>query len=62
MDHYDESYRKVLRDLPQKVPLQRFGTEAEVGSAEERLDAGEIERPELLLLDADRQLTVDILL
>ena len=33
MDHYDEAYRKVLRDLPAKVPLQRFGTEAELSSA-----------------------------
>lgn len=33
MDHYDESYRKLLRGLPQKVPLQRFGSEAEVSSA-----------------------------
>jgi citronellol/citronellal dehydrogenase len=33
MDHYDEAYRKILRDLPSKVPLQRFGTEAELSSA-----------------------------
>jgi citronellol/citronellal dehydrogenase len=33
MDHYDESYREVLRGLPSKVPLQRFGTEAELSSA-----------------------------
>jgi citronellol/citronellal dehydrogenase len=33
MDHYDESYRNVLRGLPAKVPLQRFGTEAELSSA-----------------------------
>ncbi len=33
MDHYDESYRQVLRSLPGKVPLQRFGTEAELAAA-----------------------------
>lgn len=33
MDHYDEAYRNVLRGLPSKVPLQRFGTEAELSSA-----------------------------
>lgn len=33
MDHYDEDYRNVLRGLQDKVPLQRFGTEAELSSA-----------------------------
>ena len=33
MDHYDESYRELLRTLPAKAPLQRFGTEAELSSA-----------------------------
>jgi citronellol/citronellal dehydrogenase len=33
LDHYDEAYRAVLRELPSKVPLQRFGTEAELSSA-----------------------------
>ena len=33
MDHYDESYRQVLRGLHTKAPLQRFGTEAELSSA-----------------------------
>jgi len=32
-DHYDAQYRQVLRGLTAKVPLQRFGTEAEVSSA-----------------------------
>lgn len=33
MDEYDEDYRNVLRGLQDKVPLQRFGTEAELSSA-----------------------------
>jgi citronellol/citronellal dehydrogenase len=33
MDHYDEAYQRLLRSLPAKVPLQRFGTEAELSSA-----------------------------
>lgn len=33
MDTYDEDYRSVLRGLRTKVPLQRFGTEAELASA-----------------------------
>ena len=33
IDTYDEAYRNVLRALPPKVPLQRFGTEAELASA-----------------------------
>jgi citronellol/citronellal dehydrogenase len=33
IDTYDESYRKLLRGLRSKVPLQRFGTEAELSSA-----------------------------
>jgi citronellol/citronellal dehydrogenase len=33
MDTYDEHYREVLRGLRGKVPLQRFGTEAELASA-----------------------------
>ena len=33
MDHYDEHYRSVLRGLKTKVPLQRFGTEAELAAA-----------------------------
>lgn len=33
MDHYDEAYRDVLRGLQDKVPLQRFGTEAELAAA-----------------------------
>ncbi|EHK66501.1 SDR family oxidoreductase [Achromobacter arsenitoxydans] len=33
MDSYDEEYRSVLRDLKTKVPLQRFGTEAELAAA-----------------------------
>jgi citronellol/citronellal dehydrogenase len=32
MDHYDETYREVLRGLKTKVPLQRFGTEAELAA------------------------------
>jgi citronellol/citronellal dehydrogenase len=33
IDTYDEEYRKILRGLRTKVPLQRFGTEAELSSA-----------------------------
>ncbi|MDB5730341.1 MAG: 2,4-dienoyl-CoA reductase [Variovorax sp.] len=33
IDTYDEDYRNVLRGLRHKVPLQRFGTEAELSSA-----------------------------
>ncbi|MES2979103.1 MAG: SDR family oxidoreductase [Pseudomonadota bacterium] len=33
IDTYDENYRNVLRGLRSKVPLQRFGTEAELSSA-----------------------------
>jgi citronellol/citronellal dehydrogenase len=33
IDTYDEDYRNVLRGLRAKVPLQRFGTEAELSSA-----------------------------
>ena len=33
IDTYDEDYRKLLRGLRRKVPLQRFGTEAELSSA-----------------------------
>ncbi len=33
IDTYDEAYRDVLRGLRSKVPLQRFGTEAELSSA-----------------------------
>lgn len=33
IDTYDEDYRNVLRGLRSKVPLQRFGTEAELSSA-----------------------------
>jgi citronellol/citronellal dehydrogenase len=33
MDSYDEDYRSVLRGLAAKVPLQRFGTEAELAAA-----------------------------
>ena len=33
MDSYDEHYRGVLRELKTKVPLQRFGTEAELAAA-----------------------------
>lgn len=33
MDSYDEHYRGVLRELRTKVPLQRFGTEAELAAA-----------------------------
>lgn len=33
IDSYDEPYRAVLRGLRDKVPLQRFGTEAELSSA-----------------------------
>lgn len=33
LDTYDEHYRSVLRGLRHKVPLQRFGTEAELASA-----------------------------
>lgn len=33
IDHYDEEYRKLLRGMRSKVPLQRFGTEAELASA-----------------------------
>lgn len=33
MDSYDERYRALLRELKQKVPLQRFGTESELAAA-----------------------------
>jgi citronellol/citronellal dehydrogenase len=33
IDSYDEHYRQLLRDLRSKVPLQRFGNEAELASA-----------------------------
>ena len=33
IDTYDEEYRNLLRGLRTKVPLQRFGTEAELSSA-----------------------------
>ena len=33
IDTYDEAYRTLLRGLRSKVPLQRFGTEAELSSA-----------------------------
>jgi citronellol/citronellal dehydrogenase len=33
IDSYEETYRAVLRGLRDKVPLQRFGTEAELSSA-----------------------------
>jgi citronellol/citronellal dehydrogenase len=33
IDTYDQSYQDLLRDLRSKVPLQRFGTEAELSSA-----------------------------
>ena len=33
IDAYDEEYRSLLRGLRSKVPLQRFGTEAELSSA-----------------------------
>lgn len=33
IDTYDEEYRNLLRGLRSKVPLQRFGTEAELSSA-----------------------------
>jgi citronellol/citronellal dehydrogenase len=33
MDSYDDHYRAVLRELKTKVPLQRFGTEAELAAA-----------------------------
>jgi citronellol/citronellal dehydrogenase len=33
IDTYDEDYRTLLRGLRTKVPLQRFGTEAELSSA-----------------------------
>lgn len=33
MDSYDEEYRALLRTLPSRVPLQRFGTEAELSAA-----------------------------
>lgn len=33
IDTYDEEYRELLRGLRTKVPLQRFGTEAELSSA-----------------------------
>lgn len=33
IDSYDEEYRTLLRGLRTKVPLQRFGTEAELSSA-----------------------------
>ena len=33
MDHYDQAYRTVLRGLPSKAPLQRFGSAAELSSA-----------------------------
>ncbi len=32
-DKYDEETKKLIRTLPPKVPLQRFGTEAEIASA-----------------------------
>jgi citronellol/citronellal dehydrogenase len=33
IDTYDAEYQALLRDLHTKVPLQRFGTEAELASA-----------------------------
>ncbi|MGB3067365.1 MAG: SDR family oxidoreductase [Ottowia sp.] len=33
IDTYDDSYQELLRGLRTKVPLQRFGTEAELSSA-----------------------------
>ena len=33
MDSYDEHYQALLRQLRHKVPLQRFGTEAELSAA-----------------------------
>ncbi len=33
IDTYDEDYRNMLRGLRRKVPLQRFGTEAELSAA-----------------------------
>lgn len=33
IDTYDEEYQELLRGLRTKVPLQRFGTEAELSSA-----------------------------
>jgi citronellol/citronellal dehydrogenase len=33
LDSYDEAYRSVLRNMKTKVPLQRFGTEAELSAA-----------------------------
>lgn len=33
MDSYDAHYQALLRELKHKVPLQRFGTEAELSSA-----------------------------
>jgi citronellol/citronellal dehydrogenase len=33
IDTYDDDYRELLRGLRTKVPLQRFGTEAELSSA-----------------------------
>jgi citronellol/citronellal dehydrogenase len=33
LDTYDDDYRQVLRGLRTKVPLQRFGTEAELSAA-----------------------------
>ncbi|RYX98021.1 MAG: SDR family oxidoreductase [Comamonadaceae bacterium] len=33
IDTYDDEYRELLRGLRTKVPLQRFGTEAELSSA-----------------------------
>jgi citronellol/citronellal dehydrogenase len=33
IDTYDDDYRDLLRSLRSKVPLQRFGTEAELSSA-----------------------------
>lgn len=33
LDSYDEAYRTVLRGVKTKVPLQRFGTEAELSAA-----------------------------
>jgi citronellol/citronellal dehydrogenase len=33
LDTYDQNYQDLLRDLQQKVPLQRFGTESELSSA-----------------------------
>lgn len=33
MDSYDAAYQSLLRELPRHVPLQRFGTEAELAAA-----------------------------